>query len=260
MRIANEKKIKKFIWSHGAYGFSKSFGGYKYSDHLLFKNIGHVGNKINLPNKKITSLGYLKNFNKTSNIKKININKNKKTILFVQGYKSSPSSFYFGYDRKNISNSNWIEIREILLLLNKYEKSFNIIFKDAPYYDRNIEKIMSTYLSSKIKYVYDEYTLEYLLSISDLSIFSYASTSVVQSISYKNDIIVYEPDLKKNFNCNKFKKYGVFFFKDICKIKKKINYICKNKFFLLKDKTSLVNQFYFNTQKLKIFNNHFLNI
>jgi hypothetical protein len=256
-QIAKEKKINKFIWSHGAYGFSKSFGGYKYTDHLLFKNIGHVGNQIKLRNKKVINIGHLKDLT-NNKIKKINVNKNKKTILFIQGYKESSSDFYFGYNRKNISNSNWLEIREILLLLKKYANNYNIIFKDAPYFE-NMKKIISNYISKKIKYVYDDYKLDDLLAVSDCSIFSYASTSFLQATNYKNDILVYEPDLTKKFNKNQFIKLGVYFYKDLYQVKKKLNVICKNEIFYRKDKSELIDKFYFNKKKFKIFSDQFLN-
>ena len=257
-QIAKEKKIKTIIWSHGAYGFSKSFGGYKYTDHLFFKNIGHVGNQIKLRDKNIINMGYLKDIMKYKR-KKFNVNKNKKTILFVQGYKVSTDTFYFGYDRKNISNSNWAETREILLLLKKYENKYNIIFKDAPYLE-NMEKLVSSYISNKIKYVYDEYSLGDLFEISDCSVLSYASTSFVQATSYKNDILIYEPDLVNKFNNNKLIKLGVYFYRDLYQVKKKLNVICKNEIFNRKDKSELTDQFYFNKKKFKLFSNQFLNI
>lgn len=257
-QIAKEKKIKTIIWSHGAYGFSKSFGGYKYTDHLFFKNIGHVGNQIKLRDKNIINMGYLKDIMKYKR-KKFNVNKNKKTILFVQGYKVSADTFYFGYDRKNISNSNWAETREILLLLKKYENKYNIIFKDAPYHE-NMEKLVSSYISNKIKYVYDEYSLGDLFEISDCSVLSYASTSFVEATSYKNDILIYEPDLVNKFNNNKLIKLGVYFYRDLYQVKKKLNAICKNEIFNRKDKSELTDQFYFNKKKFKLFSNQFLNI
>lgn len=201
-------------------------------------------------------MGYLRDTTKYKR-KKFNINKNKKTILFVQGYKANVDNFYFGYNRKNISNSNWAEIREILLLLKKYENNYNIIFKDAPYYE-NMKRLISNYISNKIKYIYDEYSLDDLLAVSDCSILTYASTSFIQATSYENDVLIYEPDLVNKFNKNKLIKLGVYFYKDFNQLKKKLNYICKNEIFNRKDKSELIDKFYFNQKKFKMFSNKFL--
>ena len=258
IQIAKELKIKTLIWSHGAYGFDKSFSGYKYTDHLFFKNIGHVGETIKLKKKKIFNLGYLSNY-KNDNKQFSQISNKKKTILFVQGYKVEFHNFYFGYDRQNISNSNWKETREILLKLREYENNYNIIFKDAPIHNQDFKYIIKKYISKKIIYIQNEYKLESLFNVSDISIFSSPSTSFIQSLNFKNDIMVFDSSLRSDFKSKNLYKYGVYFYKNLDLLKNKIDLICKNNYLINHEKLKIREKYNFNDKKFKYFKQNFLN-
>ena len=255
-KICDDLKIFNFVWSHGAWGFHKSLGGYQYTDLFLSKNIANVGhkpktkfkNKINFFN-----LGYL-NYSKNRHILK----KKKKTILIIGGFKydTSINNIYFGYYRKGCLNSLWRDNLIIIKSLLKYSDDYEIIYKDYGYGDKFMKNIIQEVSLNKIKYIYDEVDLKYLMSISHLNIFMFASTSFLESLNFKSDSIVIEPDLRNDLNIlKKMKNHGIFFFKDIKNAKKFIAAKLNKKEFIFSNKKYLQEKYFCNEKKItKILN------
>ena len=208
--------------------------------------------KINFKNKiNFFNLGYLSYKKKNYTLKK-----KKKIILIVAGHKITNNDYYFGYFRKGCFTSLWKDHLEIIKILLKHSSDYEIIYKDYGYGDKFMKNIIQEVSLNKIKYIYDEVDLKYLMSISDLNIFSFASTSFVESLSFKSDSIVLEPDLRNDLNIlKKMKNHGIYFFKDIKNVKKFIVAKLNKKEFVFSDKKYLQEKYFCNEKKLtKILN------
>ena len=86
-----------------------------------------------------------------------------------------------------------------------------------------------------------------------MNIFLYASNTFADSLHYRADSFILEPDLGKNFNTKYLKPFGINFYKNITSIKKAIhNKLNKNIFHNCK-KNELVEKYFTNVKKYESF-------
>ena len=248
-QICNDSKIKYASWSHGFYGITKSNHGYEYSDFHNVKNIGvcsDFNNKKYFKSNKFYNAGLiLENYYSQRSTKK-------KTILLIAGYGILNNNFYYAYNRKGAFSCLGDDTVQIIKLLSNYSKKYNIIFKDYPFHEY-YKNIVSEIGKGNIEYISNHEKIEYLLAKSDLNIFLYASNTFAESLHYKADSFILEPDLIKNFNGKYLDSFGINFFKNITSIKKAIhNKLNKNIFYNCK-KNELVEKYFTNVKKYESF-------
>lgn len=248
-QICDELKIKYCSWSHGFHGITKTNHGWEYTD---FRNVKHIGVCSELENKKKFKT------NKFYNVGLISENYNlqkltkKKTILLIAGYGILNNNFYYAYNRKGVFDCLGEDTVQLIELLSSYSKKYNIIFKDYPFHEY-YKNIVSKIGKGKIEYISNQENIGHLLAKSDLNIFLYASNTFADSLHYRADSFILEPDLGKNFNTKYLKPFGINFYKNITSIKKAIhNKLNKNIFHNCK-KNELVEKYFTNVKKYESF-------
>ena len=88
---------------------------------------------------------------------------------------------------------------------------------------------------------------------SDLNIFCYASNTLLESLYFKADSLILEPNFINNLNIKEFSSYEINFHRNLESLKKAINYkLSKNKFYY-HDKAELVNKYFADVSKYKTF-------
>ena len=223
-------KIPFVTWAHGGYGLTYSLSPYDVTDFRFCKN--HISYGTHLKNLVLDNKCVLKQLeiqenqkifpvgscrldydNSKKNSKRIlKGNNRKKTILFLMGYFSDRNQFYFGYKREKLETLLWEFNYDILCLLKKYQKKYNIIFKDYPNGSQNLwKRVLKDINANEILYVSDEYTVNDLLRISDLNILPWVRTTFFEALYFDSDIFVIDENLfEKHFEGNL--KDEIFYF------------------------------------------------
>ena len=251
-QICIELKIKNITWSHGLFGLSEISRGWIDNDFVNMKNIGctvgftkHKKFQFN----KFYNLGFIpSNADNISQIKK----SKKKIILLVAGRAVKDNGFYHGTNRNGSISGFADDTVQLIQCLLKFSKDYEIIFKDYPFHTF-FKPIIKDIAKNKIKYISNEESLDSLLSKSDFNIFTYVSNSLIQSLPFKADSFILEPNLLKNFNNNEFTPYGINFFQNLTFMKNEINQKLSKNIFYYQNKQKLIDKYLSDLRKYKTF-------
>ena len=226
-------KIPFVTWVHGGYGLNYSISPYDITDFRFCKNHISYGSFLKdliednrnilkqlkiYKDHKIFPVGScrLDYDNIKKNSKKILKTGNKRTVLFFYGNIIMKNHFYFGCNREKYETSFWELHYDVLCLLKKYQNKYNIIFKDYPIigYKSLWKKVLSDIKADKISYISNEKSVNDLLKISDLNIFTWTRTAFFESLYHDSDIFAFDDDFfEKIFEGNL--KDEIFYFDNV---------------------------------------------
>ena len=230
-KVCIDLKIPFAIWAHGGYGLGYSWGNVDVLDFRFCKNHISYGSflKDSIRDEKcvLKKLELNENYNilpvGSPHFDHIHIKKNlnkifkpnvKKTILFLTGALVNRNRFYFGRNREKFVTSLWEFQYDILNLLKKYQNKYNIIFKDYPKGHKSLwKKILKDINANDILYISSERSVSDLLSVSDLNIMPWISTTFFEALYFNADIFAIEEDLFDKSLDQKLKD-EIFYFKN----------------------------------------------
>ena len=254
-KACNDLKIPFAIWAHGGYGASYSYPMYDTTDFRFCKNhisygpflIDSIKDKKSIlkklefhENYNILPVGsiQLDYINKNKNSNKIFKPNEKKTILFLMGAMLNRNRFYFGKNREKYVTSLWEFQYDVLNLLKKYQKKYNIILKDYPMGRKSLwKKVLKDINADDISYISGERSVNELLRVSDLNIMPWISTTFFEALYFNADIFVIEEDLFDK-TLEQELKTEIFYFKNeknfLSELEKYLNagnfYTCDKKY------------------------------
>jgi len=254
-KICNDLGIPFVTWTHGGTGLNYSISPFDITDFRFCKN--HISYGLNLKdlivddkcvlkelgfnvNQKIYPVGScrLDYDNRKKTPKKIIEANNKKTILFIMGFDAYRNQFYFGRNREKMDTLLWEFNYNIISLLKRYQKKYNIIFKDYPYGRESLwKRMLKDNDANEILFFSREYTVNDLLRISDLNILPWISTTFFEALYFDSDIFLMDQDVRETYqNTN---------------IKDEIYYFSKTKSFLINLEKYLENGKFYTRSKTK---------
>jgi len=146
--------------------------------------------------------------------------------------------FYFGKNREKYVTSLWEFQYDVLNLLKKYQKKYNIILKDYPMGRKSLwKKVLKDINADDISYISGERSVNELLRVSDLNIMPWISTTFFEALYFNADIFVIEEDLFDK-TLEQELKTEIFYFKNeknfLSELEKYLNagnfYTCEKKY------------------------------
>ena len=205
-RLCEEMGIPIACWMHGGYGGYNSLPGYDISDfRLCRKHIVYgkaVADLIASPDCVLTTLGidghesYVCGtpfFEKLYGNTKPKPDRIRRIVLAI-GNLWPYNRFYFGYNRPYSEFSCWDEHRAIIELLVRYQDRYECVIKDYPSREVHARDTWDSLLAElggdRIRVVTDEIPFEDLLAWSDAVVFTWMSTTFIQSLLTENDVFL----------------------------------------------------------------------
>tara|TARA_B110000008_G_scaffold178751_1_gene178049 strand:- start:5248 stop:7167 length:1920 start_codon:yes stop_codon:yes gene_type:complete len=205
--IAKELNIKVYCWMHGGYGGYSSISGYDVTDYRFTKNHIVYGEavkdsinaresilKVIYPNVDFNVMILGSPFTKTFLPTKNELKKTKKKIVFTLPGVYGSNNYFFGKDRPHPYLNWWIELKQIIIALSKFEDNFDIVIKDYSYGPQQyrIKKILKKLRKNKILYISSEKNYLEVISDADILIYPWISTSFIEGLKTKADILIFD--------------------------------------------------------------------
>ena len=202
--LCETRKIPLYCWMHGGYGAYYSLPGYDTVDFRLGKRHCVYGpaNKALLESDRcvIHRLGFT---NHSVHVvgspllekryeRYVRPGNRKKRILLTIGNYYAHNSFYFGYNRPYAEFCNWDEHRVIIRTLVKHQERYDIIIKDYPGSPMRTTwgSLLTDLHGDRIAVVTGGVRYEDVLKSSDLHIFSWVSTTFMESLLTDADMFL----------------------------------------------------------------------
>lgn len=198
--------IPLICWMHGGYGANYSLPGYDVTDFRLGRRHFVYGEAVvNLLNsekcvlKQLEVSGHKLYVGGTPYFEKMYLpyirpNNKKKKVLLTIGSQWKYNRFYFGYNRPYAEFCSWEQHRAIIKLFIKHQHQYEFIIKDYPNPAVNTRDLWVSLLvdleGDKIKVITDEEPYDRVLIRSDLCIFTWVSTTFMQSLFTDADIFL----------------------------------------------------------------------
>lgn len=204
--ICRRKQTPFICWMHGGYGAYKSSEGNDMEDLLFSQYYFTYGEAVNRAIDKYhpnCTIGF-ENYNKISQhypiskveaiaagspymesiYKGFHVNtKSKQLISYIMGELWAHNQYYMGGNSPYTFFQKWNEVKTILNILTAYQSRYEIVIKTYPN-DGEGQKLLKNYLNDNggkdIKVIKDEVPFDQLVMTSDLSIFTWVSTTFFQ--------------------------------------------------------------------------------
>ncbi len=205
-QICDRRNIPLVCWMHGGYGAYHSLTGYDVTDFRLGINHFVYGKAVSdiLASEKcvLNQLGFNGHNLYVSGAPAIEQKyrtyvkpkNSRKRVLLPVGNLSTYNQFHFGYNRRNAEYCSWEYHRVIIELFVRYQDRYEFVIKDYPNPKVNMKDTWSSLLKDlggrKIRLVTDEERFEDLLVKSDLCVFTWVSTTFIESLLTDADIFL----------------------------------------------------------------------
>jgi len=202
--LCKARNIPCYCWMHGGYGAYYSLPGYDVVDFRLGKRhcvYGQANRDLLESNRCVTrQLGFTNqdvhvtgspfleqrygNYVRPDNVKK--------KILFTIGNYYVHNAFYFGYNRPYAEFCNWDEHKAIIRALAKHQNEYDIVIKDYPASPMRStwESLLADVGGNRVKVITDGTRYQDVLTSSDLHIFSWISTTFMESLLTDADMFL----------------------------------------------------------------------
>ena len=206
IHLCKEREIPYLCWMHGGYGANYSLPGYDITDYRMAQLHFVYGQSIKrllISEQCVTKMFQYENlesyvsgspyFEKSYRNYKKPKNKKKKILLSI-GNHHGYNRFYFGHNKPYTELCNWEEHKAIIELLIKYQDKYHIIVKDYHYSTthQTFKNLLKDLGGNQIELIYIEKSFDSLLVISDLHIFTWVSTTFMQSLYTESDIFLFD--------------------------------------------------------------------
>jgi len=202
--LCRARNIPCYCWMHGGYGAYYSLPGYDVVDfrlgrrHCVYgqangdllkanrcvtRQLGFTGQDVHVAGSPFLEQRY-GNYVRPDNARK--------KILFTIGNYYAHNAFYFGYNRPYAEFCNWDEHRAIIRALVKHQNDYDIVIKDYPASPMRPtwEALLADAGGHRVTVITDGARYQDVLAASDLHIFSWISTTFMESLLTDADMFL----------------------------------------------------------------------